>query len=156
MLEKIEIRQLKYRDLRKVENFIIKNKMGISPKYNIKMLKFFFIPYKIFSIFPKFFPKLQYIFVFELNEKIIGLLMATNLDLSKEVWYIYNGIIDKNYRKRGNFTKLLNYTINFLKDNFNAKKIIGDVNERNKISLNLFKKLNFKQYKYYRIVKKLS
>ena len=143
-------RMIKIKDLNKINPLYIKicrtlKPMSFDPNYLFKKFKITFILFKILSFFPRLSPKLQFSFVYELNQKIVGFLIVTNLEPTKKSWYVYLVGIDKNYRRKGIGKKLFIHAFDFLKKKFGAKRLFLMVDIENKPAINLYRKLGFKK-----------
>ena len=87
--------------------------------------------------------------VFEENG-ILGIIVFEEIYGRIELDYI---IVDENYRRLGIASKLMEYLINYVKNN-NISNITLEVNESNTSALNLYKKCGFemvsRREKYYK------
>lgn len=86
--------------------------------------------------------KNKVVFVLKDNEKQIGFIIYS---ISFEVSDIYFLYINKEYRSKNLGYYLTFNTINYLKEHFNVKEFILEVNINNTKAINLYERLNFKK-----------
>ena len=89
----------------------------------------------------------DYVYGYYIEDKLIGFIHCTKM---YEQVDIVNVVVDKEYRKQGIGTKLLNYVFDTFND---VSNYILEVNEKNSAAINLYSVNNFvvinKREKYY-------
>lgn len=80
-------------------------------------------------------------FKYEINNKIVGIIDFSAIYERLELNYIW---ISPSYRGKNYSKELMNYMINYAKNN-NTKNITLEVSAENKIAINLYQRYGFKQ-----------
>ncbi len=83
----------------------------------------------------------NYIYVYELDEKIVGYISYT---FDEEIAEMLNFCVDKAMHNNGIGTSLLNYSINEF-ENLKGSSVILEVNSQNINAIKLYQKMGFKQ-----------
>ena len=91
--------------------------------------------------------KNNFFFVAEDKDKIVGCIRSSIVDL--DLAEIRTLCVDKDQRKKGIATKLLQTTLDFLKKN-KMRKIVARSKADNKTAIKLFEKMGFEQEGYFR------
>ncbi len=84
-------------------------------------------------------------FVTEIDGKIVGVVMANVFPIGKYA-EMYNVAVDKDYRKKGVATKLMNFLENYLRKK-KIEFVYGYINEDNKPSQKMTEKLGYEKGK---------
>ena len=105
------------------------NKLGLQVNSNFSNL------YDLSNIIES---QYDYVYGYYLDDKLVGFIHVTKL---YETMDIVNIVVDREVRKQGIATKLINYVIDLFDD---IDNVMLEVNENNIPAISLYKKNNFK------------
>ena len=111
-----------------LEDLEVFNKLGLQVNSNFSNL------YDLSQIIDS---QYDYVYGYYLDDKLVGFIHVTKL---YETMDIVNVVVDREVRKQGIATKLINYVIDLFDD---IDNVMLEVNENNIPALSLYKKNNF-------------